>query len=53
MKSIYYINKHSVYLLQYHLILVVKYRRKVIDENICDRLREIVENKGKDNRWTN
>ena len=41
MKSIYDTNKHSVYLLQYHLILVVKYRRKVIDENICDRLREI------------
>jgi len=41
MKSIYDTNKHSVYLLQYHLILVVKYRRKAIDEKICNRLKEI------------
>ena len=25
-------NAHSVYLLYYHLIMVVKYRRKVIDD---------------------
>ena len=43
MKSIYDTNKHSVYLLQYHLILVIKYRRKVIDDDICKRLREIFE----------
>ncbi|MCI6996722.1 MAG: IS200/IS605 family transposase, partial [Eubacterium sp.] len=24
-------NSHSVYLLYYHLVMVVKYRRKVID----------------------
>ena len=30
-------NAHSVYLLYYHLIMVVKYRRKVFDENISDR----------------
>jgi len=43
MKSIYDTNKHSVYLLQYHLILVVKYRRRVINDEICGRLREIFE----------
>lgn len=31
----------SVYLLQYHLILVVKYRKPVIDDKVCERLREI------------
>ncbi|EOD7437964.1 transposase, partial [Enterococcus faecium] len=29
-------NKHSVFLLYYHLVLVTKYRRKVIDEEISD-----------------
>ena len=36
-------NNHSVFALYYHLILVVKYRRKVIDDRISDRLREIFE----------
>ena len=31
-------NNHSVFLLNYHLVLVVEYRRKVIDENISNRL---------------
>ena len=43
MKSIYDTNKHSVFLLQYHLILVIKYRREVIDDKVCNRLREIFE----------
>ncbi|MHB1546055.1 MAG: IS200/IS605 family transposase, partial [bacterium] len=34
-------NFHSVFLLQYHLIFVVKYRRQVIDDNIAERLKEI------------
>ena len=34
-------NSHSVFLLYYHLILVVKYRRKVIDDQISDRAKEI------------
>ena len=34
-------NQHSVYLLYYHLILVVKYRRKVFDDAISARAREI------------
>ena len=29
-------NKHSVFLLYYHLILVTKYRRQVIDDDISD-----------------
>ncbi|EAI1751569.1 IS200/IS605-like element ISCco1 family transposase, partial [Campylobacter coli] len=36
-------NLHSVFLLQYHLILVVKYRKKVITDEICCRLKEIFE----------
>ena len=34
-------NGHSVFLLYYHLILVVKYRRKVIDDVISERGKEI------------
>lgn len=29
-------NNHSVFLMYYHLVLVVKYRRKVIDDTISD-----------------
>ncbi len=29
-------NAHSVYLLYYHLIMVIKYRRKVIDDDILN-----------------
>jgi len=36
-------NAHSVFLLHYHLILVIKYRRDVIDETISDRAKEIFE----------
>jgi len=34
---------HSVYNLNYHLVLVVKYRRNVIDEHISNRLKELFE----------
>ena len=34
-------NNHSVFLMYYHLVLVTKYRRKVIDKTISIRLREI------------
>ena len=37
-------NNHSVFSLYYHLIMVVKYRRRVIDDKISVRLREIFEN---------
>ncbi|KYH35229.1 transposase IS200 like protein [Clostridium tepidiprofundi DSM 19306] len=36
-------NNHSVFLLHYHLVLVVKYRREVIDDKISSRLKEIFE----------
>ena len=36
-------NAHSVYLLYYHLVMVVKYRRKVLDDQISDRAKEISE----------
>lgn len=36
-------NAHSVFLLHYHLILVVKYRRKVFTDEISNRAREIFE----------
>lgn len=34
-------NNHSVFSLNYHLVLVVKYRRKVIDNTVSARLKEI------------
>ena len=34
-------NQHSVYSLYYHLIFVVKYRRKVIDDIISDRAKDL------------
>ena len=40
-------NNHSVFKLYYHLILVVKYRRQVIDDKINARLKEIFEYIGK------
>ena len=36
-------NAHSVFSLNYHLILVVKYRRKVINDEISNRAKEIFE----------
>ena len=36
---------HSVYSIQFHLIMVVKYRRKVFDNNeIIDRLKQLTKN---------
>ncbi|BBB90160.1 MAG TPA: IS200/IS605 family transposase [Methylomusa anaerophila] len=36
-------NNHSVFLMYYHLVLVIKYRRKVIDDTNSARLKEIFE----------
>ena len=36
-------NAHSVFSLNYHLVLVVKYRRKVINDEISNRAKEIFE----------
>lgn len=40
-------NNHSVFKLNYHLILVTKYRRKVINDNISKRFKEMFEYIGK------
>jgi len=40
-------NNHSVFSLNYHLIMVVKYRRKVINDTISNRLKEMFEYIGK------
>ncbi|MBO1005107.1 IS200/IS605 family transposase [Pseudogracilibacillus auburnensis] len=37
-------NNHSVFKLNYHLIMVVNYRKKVIDDTISARLKSIFEN---------
>ena len=34
-------NAHSVFLLHYHLVLVVKYRSQVFDDAISGRAKEI------------
>ena len=36
-------NNHSVILMYYHLVLVIKYRKKVINDLISNRLKEIFE----------
>ncbi len=36
-------NAHSVSLMSYHLVLVVKYRRKVFDDKMSNRAKEILE----------
>ena len=36
-------NNHSVFLMYYHLVFVVKYRRKIIDNVVSQRLRAIFE----------
>lgn len=36
-------NQHSVFRLNYHLIMCIKYRKKVLDDVISDRLRAIFE----------
>lgn len=40
-------NQHSVYLLNYHLVMVVKYRRKVINDGISDYLKDHFKRIGK------
>ncbi len=36
-------NNHSVFLMYYHLVLVIKYRRKVFDDATSERAKEIFE----------
>ena len=43
-------NRHAVYKLQYHLIIVTKYRHPVINKDINKRLKEIAYNIF-ENKW--
>lgn len=36
-------NNHSVFMMYYHLVLVTKYRRNVIDDMVSSRLKEMFE----------
>ena len=45
-------NAHSVYLIYYHLIMVVKYRRKVINGPISKRAKEIRKKLWKEAFWS-
>lgn len=36
-------NNHSVFSLSYHLVLVIKYRKQVLNDDISNRLKEIFE----------
>jgi putative transposase len=40
-EQLYYTNRHSVYFLQYHLVVVTKYRHPVIIDKLKERLFEI------------
>ena len=44
MKSMYSKNRHSCYKLTYHLVVVTKYRHKVINKEVLERLIEISDN---------
>lgn len=37
-------NRHSVYKLQYHLVVTTKYRKKCINKDLLKRLKEIANN---------
>lgn len=41
----YHHEPHSVHSCQYHIIFCPKYRRKVLEDKIADRLKELVEEK--------
>lgn len=42
--TLYKTNRHSCYLLQYHLVVATKYRHPVIDEDIFNLLQDIAKN---------
>ena len=39
----YYVNRHSCFLLQYHLVLVTKYRHRVMNGDIADAMKGYVQ----------
>ena len=48
-KNQYYINRHSCFLLQYHLVLVTKYRKKVFNNDMETFLTSFIESMMKKN----
>lgn len=48
--GLYYVNRHSCFLLQYHMVLVMKYRKPALTDGVKDcvykTLREGLENRG-------
>ena len=42
-KENYYINQHSCFLLQYHLVFITKYRHKIIDGDLKEALFQYTE----------
>ena len=47
-----YNNNHSVFAMHYHLVLVTKYRRAVIDDTISERLKTLFSELGKPYKLT-
>jgi len=41
-------NQHSVYRLEYHLVMVIKYRKNIIDDKLSHYLRDMFERIGSD-----
>ncbi|MGL4533789.1 MAG: transposase [Fusobacteriaceae bacterium] len=41
MSTVFRKNRHSIYSLTYHLVVITKYRRKCINEEILEELKEI------------
>lgn len=52
-KDLYYRNRHSCYLLQYHLVVITKYRHPVLKDQIKDKLISIAQDVLQDDWKTN
>ena len=39
----FYVGAHCCFLLQYHLVIVSKYRRKIFTNGICEKLAELIQ----------
>lgn len=51
--DLYYRNRHSCYLLQYHLVVITKYRHPVLKDQIKDKLISIAQDVLQDDWKTN
>lgn len=52
-KDLYYRNRHSCYLLQYNLVVIIKYRYPVLKDQIKDKLISIAQDVSQDDWKTN